>query len=256
VIGANHHLLLNIPYDLVRANMDKVAALGIGIEVFIDNQAANDVDISDARSMGKELAGRGIVCTVHAPFMDLSPGAIDAEVRAVSREKIKRSIAIANQLGARGIVCHGAYDRWRFDGQVDRWLSNSVETWTQALREAGDLPVMIENIFEEEPSVIIALFGHFKGKNLRFCFDTGHFNLFTTVPLADWLVPLKDVLMEFHVHDNHGKSDEHLPIGKGTFPFRELKGFIKSMTGIYFAAETHSEGAALETIKCAKEFLS
>ena len=54
--------------------MDKVAALGIGIEIFIDNQAANEVDISDARSMGQELRDRGIVCTVHAPFMDLSPG--------------------------------------------------------------------------------------------------------------------------------------------------------------------------------------
>jgi len=39
-------------------------------------------------------------------------------------------------------------------------------------------------------------------------------------------MPLKDRLREFHLHDNHGKSDEHLPIGTGTFPFRSLKQFV------------------------------
>ena len=118
------------------------------------------------------------------------------------------------------------------------------------------MPVMIENIFEETPETILALLERFKEKNLMVCFDTGHFNLFTTLSLDEWLVPLKDRIKEFHIHDNHGKSDEHLPVGQGLFPFRELKRFLRSLNGIFFTAETASEAAAMETIRCAKEFLS
>jgi sugar phosphate isomerase/epimerase len=58
-----------------------------------------------------------------------------------------------------------------------------------------------------------------------------------------------------HLHDNHGKSDEHLPIGMGTFPFRELRGFIKQLSGIVYTSEFHSEAHAMESIKNLKEFV-
>lgn len=73
--------------------------------------------------------------------------------------------------------------------------------------------------------------------------------------LDEWLLPLKDKIREMHIHDNHGKSDEHLPLGRGIFPFRELKSFIKNTTGIRFTTEFHSEKHALESIKNLKEFL-
>ena len=99
------------------------------------------------------------------------------------------------------------------------------------------------------------LFDHFKKRNLWFCFDTGHFNLFTSVPLEDWLTPLKSRLKEFHIHDNHGRSDEHLPVGQGTFPFRELRHFMRSLHGVLFTAEAADVDSAMETIRSAKEFL-
>lgn len=241
---------------MVRANIERITALQIGIEVYIDNQAVYDVDPADARRLGRELEDRAIIRTVHAPYMDLSPGGVDKDIRRISLEKLKKTIEIGRLLGARGIVCHGGYDRWRFDGREDLWIENSAVTWAEMLKESGDLPVMIENIFEENPSTIVALLDHFKERNLWFCFDTGHFNLFSKVSLQEWLIPLKGRLMEFHIHDNHGKSDEHLPVGQGVFPFRELKHFLKSLNGMLLTAETSGESAAIETVRCAKEFLS
>ena len=81
-------------------------------------------------------------------------------------------------------------------------------------------------------------------------FDSGE------VSLDEWLVPLKERIKEFHIHDNHGKSDEHLPVGQGLFPFRDLKRFLGPMSGIFYTAEAASEAAAMDTIRCAKEFLS
>ena len=35
-------------------------------------------------------------------------------------------------------------------------------------------------------------------------------------------------LGHLHLHDNRGKSDEHLPVGNGTFPFAELFQILRS----------------------------
>jgi sugar phosphate isomerase/epimerase len=249
-------LLVNVPYHMVRDGMERLLSLGIGVEVYLSNGAVNKVDRRDARQLGRELADRGIICTVHAPYIDLSPGGADREIRHISLEKLKVSSEIARLLGAQGMVCHGGYDRWRYGGLEELWLQNSIDTWTEVLKESGDLPLMIENIFEETPATIVALLDRFTEKNLWFCFDTGHFNLFTTLSLGDWLMPLRDKLREFHIHDNHGKSDEHLPVGHGIFPFRELKRLLKSVDAPLFTVEIPDESSAVDAIKAAKEFLS
>jgi sugar phosphate isomerase/epimerase len=61
-----------------------------------------------------------------------------------------------------------------------------------------------------------------------------------------------------HLHDNHGAFDDHLPIGSGSFPFRELKAFLKKaeMKDIIFTVEPHNEGTVVDSIKRLKEFLS
>ncbi len=254
--GHTQKLLINVPYDMVRPRIERILFLRVGVEVYLDNEAVNEIDRQDARQLGRELEERGIICTVHAPYIDLSPGGVDKEIRHISLEKLKKSSEIARLLGAQGMVCHGGYDRWRFGGHEELWLKNSMDTWTELLKESGDLPLMIENVFEETPSTIVALLDRLKDKNLWFCFDTGHFNLFTTLSVGDWLMPLRDRLREFHIHDNHGKSDEHLPVGRGEFPFRELKHFLKALDAPFFTAETPDESSAVDTINCAREFLS
>jgi len=241
---------------MVRASVGRLASLGIGAEVYFDNTAVMDTDRDAAKEAGRVLADHGIPCTCHAPFMDLSPGGVDREVRLLTVEKLKRAVERACLMGARSMVAHGGYDKWRFGGHEQRWLEGSIETWTELLKEAGDMPLMVENIFEETPATLTALFDCFREKNLWCCFDTGHFNLFTTIPLEGWLMPLRTKLKELHLHDNHGKSDEHLAIGRGTFPFRELKPFLKMLDGVFFTAETPDESSAPEVINNMKEFLS
>jgi sugar phosphate isomerase/epimerase len=71
-----------------------------------------------------------------------------------------------------------------------------------------------------------------------------------------WLIPLKERIREIHLHDNHGKLDEHLPIGMGTFPFRELKTFVNRLGDVIYTTEILDESYVVEGIKMLKEFLS
>jgi sugar phosphate isomerase/epimerase len=250
-------LSTNVPYKMIRNNIQRIIDLQIGIEVYFNNNVIDSIGTDDVREVSAILKGAGIVCTVHAPFMDLSPGGVDRAIRAVTKDKLKKSVEMANILNARGIVCHGGYNKWYFDGHKQVWLDASLDTWQEILQAAGkDLPVMIENIFEEEPSTLIELFGHFRDKELYYCFDSGHFNLFSIVSIEEWLAPLKGKIREMHLHDNHGTSDEHLPVGMGTFPFRELKPFVKELGDVIYTSEIHGEARAIEGIKKLKEFLS
>jgi len=189
--------------------------------------------------------------------MDLSPGGYDRKIRALSKDKIKKAVEMAHRLGAISIVCHPGYNKWFFDGNEQLWLDNSIGTWSEVLGEAkGGPTVILENIFEETPSTFIALFGCFKDKDLYFCFDSGHFNLFSTISLQEWLTPLKSRIREMHLHDNNGRSDEHLPIGRGAFPFRELRAFVKQLNSVIYTSEFHVEAYAMESIKALRDFIS
>ena len=237
--------------------MERLARLGIGVEVFFGNNIIDQIDPNEVKELGRQFRERGIRCTVHAPFMDLSPGGFDKKIVAISRERLKKAVELAQRLDALGAVCHPGFDKWRFQGNEQLWLDTSIETWSEVLKEADkSFPIMLENIFEDEPATLVTLFGYFKDKNLWFCFDTGHFNLFSRVSVEEWLLPLADRLREFHLHDNHGKSDEHLPIGAGTFPFRSLKPMVKQVKNPIFTLEPHGETVLGESIQKAKEFLS
>ncbi len=117
--------------------------------------------------------------------------------------------------------------------------------------------MMLENIFEEEPDTLYELLRHYDGRNLYFCFDSGHFNLFTKVSLDKWLSMLGNKIREMHLHDNYGKRDDHMPIGRGTFPFRELKAYLKAhRESLILTAEVHDEADAVEAVKNLKEFVA
>ena len=103
---------------------------------------------------------------------------------------------------------------------------------------------------------LVALFERFPEKNLWTCFDTGHFNLFTKVPLDASLGRLRAGSGSFIYTTTTEKSDEHLPVGRGTFPFRELKRLLRPTDNLYFTAEASSESSAREALRCASEFLS
>jgi len=251
-------IVINAPYRMVRENIGRIKELDVGVEVYFNNDSIGEVDEAHVTETGRILRGEGIQCSVHAPFMDLSPGAVDRDVRNITKEKLKKTVAMANCLGALGVVCHPGYDRWRFGDYLDIWLEGSADTWHEVLAEAGDrLPVLLENVFEEEPLSFIELFKYMNPKKMYFCFDSGHFNLFTKVSLEAWLSTLGNYIKEMHLHDNHGTRDDHLPIGQGIFPFRELKGFLKARGNeIILTAEIHEESHAAEGIKNLKEYVA
>ncbi len=175
--------------------------------------------------------------------MDLSPGAIDPLVREVTIKRYKQTLSLAEAVPTRVLVFHSGYDKWKYDHKIDVWLDASLKTWEIIVKEAESrgIRIAIENIFEDNPENLRLLMERMHTDHFGICFDTGHFNLFSSVSLDEWLDAIGSYIFELHIHDNDGTADQHCAPGEGRFDFNALFDRIDPENeNIIFTVEAHS----------------
>ena len=217
----NQIIHVNVPYKLLLEQLEFILERGLNPEIYFNGEALDTYREDDARTLHNSLKKRGLKTTIHAPFMDLSPGGVDSKIKKSTLERLDQTLEVGALFAPRLIVFHPGYNKWFFDNNVDLWLENSLVTWKELLRKAEHLkiPLAVENIFEEEPSSLYKLISKLNSPYFNFCFDTGHFNLFSTVTMEEWFISLGSFIREVHLHDNNKNSDDHLPLGDGGIDF-------------------------------------
>ena len=215
---------VHMPFHLLPEYLDMVLQRKLNLEIYFSHYALNNLDKKKSIETAKRIAGAGLKITFHAPFMDLRPGALDDKIRQASIDRIKQAFDLTPYFHPLKIVCHASFDERYYVDCDDLWLESSVKTWTELIARARDAQTIIalENIYEKDPRILRRLFDALSSNNICFCFDTGHFNVFSYTPLKTWMQELGKYLGHLHLHDNRGKTDEHLPVGCGTFPFTDL----------------------------------
>ncbi len=247
---------ITIPYLKIGEHLSLLQKLKINLEIYFNS---NDLDHlqEDSVSTLKESLDYRPSISVHAPYMDLSPGAVDREIRNITERRFLHTCAIAEELGARYIVFHSGFEKWKYALNVDIWLSESIKTWEKIMsRLSGtDIRIVIENVFEDEPSNLNLLMEAMGSEKIGLCFDTGHFNLFSKIPLVEWIDETREYVVELHLHDNDGKGDQHRVIGEGTFPFKLLFKIMKGKDCLY-TIEAHSKDGAMKSIECLNSMIT
>jgi sugar phosphate isomerase/epimerase len=237
---------VHVPFTLLHQTLlPTVLREGINPEISFSHNDLERFGKDDYRETAARLADRGLTVTFHAPFMDLRPGAIDPAIRQTTVDRLKRCFEMIPWFNPRSVVCHPSFDeRYYVAASEAQWLDNSIETWRELLGYVAhaDTVIALENVYEKTPHPLRPLFDAIDSPRLRFCFDTGHAHAFGSAPLAEWITGLADRLGQIHLHDNHGASDEHLPVGEGSFPFRDLIAMLrgKRLQPI-FTLESHSD---------------
>ena len=90
------------------------------------------------------------------------------------------------------------------------WLNNTT------------ISLGMQNVFDEDPEALSMLIEKVNSPDFGLCFDTGHFNIFSTVPMEHWFESLGKRIVEVHLHDNDGTDDFHWALGKGDIDFRKF----------------------------------
>lgn len=240
---------VHIPFNKIQEHLGLIQDQKLNLEIYFSGEMLDLTGLDEVRAV-RDLLTHCPSVSFHAPFMDLSPGAVDSFVREATMKRLHHTLDIAEILRPRAVVCHSGYEKWRYALNVGWWLDQSLLTWLPINKRAEEIgaKIAIENIFEDEPSNLKMLMEAMDSENFGICFDTGHFNLFSTVRLEDWLDALNPYIIELHLHDNDKTSDQHLPVGEGTFDFGRFFYLLKNRDCIH-TIEAHSPEKVLRSME-------
>lgn len=228
VTESNMHGILKVvqvhmPFHSLRNKfLPMVMKERINPEISFNHNTLDRFQKDDYIRVADQLLDAGLTITFHAPFMDLRPGAIDPKIRQITVNRLQQVFDLVPYFRPRSIVCHPSFDKRYYVSSEQMWLANSIETWQQFLTQAVEMNTVIalENVYESDCQNLSNLLSAFTSSHICFCFDTGHFNVFSATSLDEWMDGLGDRIGQIHVHDNNGLLDEHLPVGEGNFPFQ------------------------------------
>ena len=253
-----NRLFVHVPFRLLENTLPFLLAQGLQPEIAFRGPELDDIGQA-MTTMGGRLADAGLGITVHAPFYDLNPGALEPLVREVTTLRYRQTLAAAAALRARLVVFHPGYDCWKYGGQDQLWLEQNLTFWPPLLEEAAKngLLVALENIFEPAPNLLVQLLEALAVPHFGHCLDIGHWRLFGRTPLADWLTAVGPRLLHLHLHDNRGTADEHLPVGEGDIDFSALFTGLRALPGTpSMTLEARDRPALLRSLAAVVPFFS
>jgi sugar phosphate isomerase/epimerase len=225
----NRTIHAHVPYLRLFENLEYILRERINPEVYFSSEALDTVTSGRLESAARLLQSSGLSTTIHAVFLDLNPGALDATIREATRLRFRQIFKAAEVLKPRVIVFHPGFDELRYGSSRAAWLENSINFWREFLPRSRDVGsvIAVENIFEKDPSTLLELLEAIADPCFRHCFDVGHWNMFSTVAMEEWFAALGPYMAELHLHDNNSLADEHLPIGEGQIDFDLFFSLVK-----------------------------
>lgn len=206
-----------------------IAAAGAGPEVYFAAEPLRRLTGRAAAGLRRILSGFP-AHTLHAPFMDVWPGAADPAVRALSMDTMRRALGLASDLGSRLVVMHYNYDPLYYRQGFAGWLERAADFYAALLEERDGPLIALENIADPTPYVALRLMARAERPRLVHCFDFGHHRVFGRIPFSEWLFYLGPRgHIHFHLHDNHGRHDDHLALGAGSIDWTGVRAAIAAL---------------------------
>jgi len=245
---------VNIPFTMLyESYLDRFLENKLNPEIGIDAIALDNFSLSDFEAIAKQFHERDLRITLHAPFMDLSPGSMDPKIWDVTRNRFEQMLQLVPVFKPVTVVCHSGYDERRYWHIRELWIEKSLALWSwlgRAICDEGSV-LVLENVYENHPDDMRVFFKTLVAQGVGFCLDTGHQEVFSQVPLKTWIKHLGPFIGQLHLHDNHGTQDEHLAMGQGVINFRMLFEYLAAIRQEppVITLEPHTEEAFLPSLE-------
>jgi sugar phosphate isomerase/epimerase len=166
---------------------------------------------------------------IHTPLDTM----LDTNYEEIRKAWINLSIEvikISKVLGVQIVNLHACHQRFgllikRYKKQI---LDTSVASLTKLIQVAKEygIKIVIETplYFQDLEHIINAVPA--LGINL----DVGHSFLFGGLSyIKKFVKTFGNKILHCHMHDNHGKQDEHLPVGKGIINYRKVVKWLREI---------------------------
>jgi sugar phosphate isomerase/epimerase len=225
--GVSTHLFHESP--LTREHLVHIAAHGFeAIELFATRSHFDYHDDRAIAALGEWLADTRLeLHSVHAPIFEglrrgqwvgpLSNATGDEKRRAAAVAETRAALEVARRLPYRFLVVHlgipSAAPQAAGDNQPDAARRSLEEIVALAAGVGVQVAVeVIPNPLSGPETLVHLIEEQFEGLDVGICLDYGHAHLMGD--LGEAIETISGHLWTTHVHDNHGREDEHLvPFG-------------------------------------------
>jgi len=221
----NTRYAVTIPFSGLDENLAFLKENQLDVEVMMyDTSWIRTFPLEEVRAMGERLEAEGIGVSVHGPLFDLNPGSQDRIIREYTKFNFMRSLNVSSLLKATIIVFHLGLNPLIPSDYRETWLMRSMKTWRPIVNHAKRLgiTIAIENMFLNSPHLLRRVLEMVDSPYMRACLDVGHVNVYSSVPLEEWIDVLGEYVVKVHINDNDAQSDLHLAFGEGNVDFQRI----------------------------------
>ena len=249
---------VHVPYPYLLEKSESLIEAGINPEIYMDGFFIEEAVPSELERIRDAFANKGLSITLHGPYIDMNPGSADEPVRVSTAAMYAKVLAVMEYLRPKTVVLHAGYHEKRYKGNHELWLSQSLKTWPPLVAEAERIGsiIAVENIFEREPSTLKLLMDNINSPGFGVCIDAGHLRVFSDVDMEEWFRALGPRIAEVHLHDNHGKHDEHLPLGEGSIDIPRFLSLVAEYANEpVYTIEPHGEETMRRAVEAVRKYL-
>lgn len=234
ILGASTYCLLFQPWQEAVA-----ALLATGfqaIELFADAPQAHVSRLSsEDRQALRILAGR-CALSLHAPTYDLNIASVNPGSRKEAVRQYEEVLGLAQEIGATWVVVHEGHNSyWKLDRAAAwGWSVEGLQLVWESAKKRG-VSVALENTNAGKFAIYDAWqewmgLANQISPEMPLVLDIGH------ALLARWDIPaviraLGRRIVQVHIHDNDGETDDHLLPGEGIADWPEIKQALQEVGG-------------------------
>ena len=255
-ISASEFILFcNPPAENVR----RLSAIVPEVELMIDGDAW-DLGDNGWDAQYEQLKGFDVPFTIHPPAWDVNAAAPIRTLREAAATLNSLSVDLAVKLGASQVVFHPGYydgDSFFSKTRAKDFAYQQLDALVKKAKPHG-ITVAFENIagpamtlFTQE-EYIHALDGI--DPCVKFLLDVGHANM------NSWDIPkvietVAGRMGGMHLHDNDGRGDTHLPMGRGPIAWDRTFAAMRSLPKDCILVMEYQAGTPLSALAEGRELL-
>ncbi len=228
--------------------------LGAGIEVcdFVDPYILENSFEQKLKEFKEAFSSFNGTLTIHAPFYDLNPIAMDPGVKVFTLKRYEQIIIAAQELKVSALIFHTAYNSQVRLGFYDNYfVEKQSEFWQEYIKNFDDIgiKVFLENTYEAEPDILNRIIDNVANNYLKICIDVGHVNVYSNLRISQWIEKCADRVEYMHYHNNCSKFDSHQSLAKGTIDFAKISDcFSKHGLEPQISLEIFDEPSIVESV--------
>jgi len=184
------------------------------------SQCLNSKNIQNLKNIYETT---GLELTLHLPFSDMNLAGLNNSIRAEVLRQMKHYLTLASNYVNLAVIHPGYLSHYGVQVPQEAYLTNLA-----SIREICDFAADFGILIAVE---ILEMLDTIGSHNVGFTFDVGHAN---TVGLVnDFLDLLAEKISHVHIHDNMGKKDEHLSLGRGNINWKFVMERLSDYKGVF-----------------------